>query len=44
VGLTAGEVVFDGKPAQLTDSFVSKLYGVDASMVSEVADSVLEAA
>ena len=44
VGLTAGEVVFDGKPAQLTDSFVSKLYGVEASMVSEVADSVLEAA
>jgi phosphonate transport system ATP-binding protein len=41
VGLTAGEVVFDGSPAQLTDPFVRKLYGVEASQVSEAASAEL---
>jgi phosphonate transport system ATP-binding protein len=35
VGLTAGEVVFDGAPAQLTEPFVRQLYGVEASQVSD---------
>lgn len=41
VGLTAGEVVFDGTPAQLTDPFVRKLYGVEASHVSEASPAEL---
>jgi phosphonate transport system ATP-binding protein len=44
VGMTAGRVVFDGVPAALTQDIVCALYGVEASMVSEVADLVLEAA
>jgi phosphonate transport system ATP-binding protein len=44
VGMTAGRVVFDGVPAALTEDMVRALYGVEASMVSEVADLVLEAA
>lgn len=35
VGLTAGEVVFDGAPAQLTEPFVRQLYGVEASQISD---------
>jgi phosphonate transport system ATP-binding protein len=35
VGLTAGEVVFDGAPAQLTEPFVRQLYGVEALQVSD---------
>lgn len=35
VGLTAGAVVFDGSPEQLTEPFVRQLYGVEASHVSE---------
>lgn len=34
VGLTSGEIVFDGAPTQLTEAFVHKLYGVEASHVS----------
>lgn len=35
VGLTAGEVVFDGAPAQLTEPFVRQLYSVEASQISD---------
>lgn len=35
VGLTAGQVVFDGSPVQLTEPFVRQLYGVEASQVSD---------
>ena len=44
VGMTAGRVVFDNVPAALTGDIVRTLYGVEASMVSEVADLVFEAA
>jgi phosphonate transport system ATP-binding protein len=44
VGMTAGRVVFDNVPAALTEDIVRTLYGVEASMVSEVADLVFEAA
>lgn len=41
VGLTAGEIVFDGSPMQLTEPFVRKLYGVEASQVSDAASAEL---
>jgi phosphonate transport system ATP-binding protein len=41
VGLTAGEVVFDGSPTQLTEPFVRKLYGVEAAHVSDAASAEL---
>ena len=44
VGMTAGRVVFDNVSAALTEDIVRTLYGVEASMVSEVADLVFEAA
>ena len=42
VGLTAGEVVFDGAPAQLTEPIVNELYGVEASQVSDTETSSIE--
>ena len=42
VGLTAGEVVFDGAPAQLTELIVNELYGVEASQVSDTETSSIE--
>lgn len=44
VGMSAGRIVFDGVSAALTEDMVRALYGVEASMVSEVAALVLEAA
>lgn len=41
VGLTAGEIVFDGSPMQLTEPFVRKLYGVEAAYVSDAASADL---
>ena len=42
VGLTAGEVVFDGAPAQLTEPFVRQLYGVEASQISDTEMPITE--
>jgi phosphonate transport system ATP-binding protein len=36
VGLAAGEVVFDGTPEALTDSLVTRLYGMEARHVADV--------
>ena len=33
VGLAAGRLVFDGKPAQLTDAVAQRLYGIEATEV-----------
>jgi phosphonate transport system ATP-binding protein len=35
VGLAAGEVVFDGTPEALTDSLVTRLYGLEARHVAD---------
>jgi phosphonate transport system ATP-binding protein len=35
VGLAAGEVVFDGSPETLTDSLVTRLYGMEARHVAD---------
>jgi phosphonate transport system ATP-binding protein len=39
VGLSAGEVVFDGTPAQLSDHFVRNIYGVETAQVSDLPDA-----
>jgi len=37
IGLSAGSVVFDGRPETLTDDIAQSIYGVEASSVLEIA-------
>ena len=40
IGMSAGRVVFDGAPEQLTDQVARELYGLDASEVMDAEHSI----